>query len=248
MIEALSLAKRFVLPGGKTVDAVEEVSFRAEPGTIHGLLGPNGAGKTTTVRLLATLLQPTGGTARIAGHDVRTHPEKVRASVGYLTGSAGLYERLTGREMLRYFGRLNGLPDPQIEQRTQSLCERLDLGGFLDRRCERLSTGQKQRIAIARAVLHDPPVLYFDEPTSGLDVLSARTVLQTIRDYRAEGKTVLFSTHIMSEVEALCDKITVVHRGRVTAEGTLPQLREATGGKTFESIFLRLIGEEAIEA
>ncbi len=245
MIEAQSLAKRFTLPGGKQVDAVEDVSFRAEPGTIHGLLGPNGAGKTTTVRLLATLLRPSGGTARIGGHDINSHPERVRASIGYLTGTAGLYERLTGREVLRYFGNLNGMAASDIERRTAALCERLDLGDFLDRRCERLSTGQKQRIAIARAVLHDPPVLFFDEPTSGLDVLSARTVLQTIRDYRAEGKTILFSTHIMSEVEALCDKITVVHRGRVTAEGTLPELRERTGGKTFESIFLRLIGEEA---
>lgn len=244
MIEAEGLAKRFVLPGGKVVDAVEDVGFRAEPGTIHGLLGPNGAGKTTTVRLLATLLAPTTGTARIAGHDIVANPERVRASIGYLTGSAGLYERLTGREVLRYFGSLHGLGSSEIERRTEALRERLDLGDFLDRRCERLSTGQKQRVAIARALIHDPPVLFFDEPTSGLDVLSARTVLQTIRDYRADGKTILFSTHIMSEVEALCDKVTVVHRGRVTAEGTLDELRARTGGRTFESIFLRLIGEE----
>ncbi|MFM7321723.1 MAG: ABC transporter ATP-binding protein [Armatimonadota bacterium] len=243
MIVADSLGKVFAGPGGGVV-AVDSVSFSAHPGEIVGLLGPNGAGKTTTIRMLATLTTPSRGTATIAGHDIVADPERVRASIGYLTGSAGLYERLTAREVLRYFGALHGMDSQRIAQRIGSLTERLDLGEFLDRRCDKLSTGQKQRVAIARAVLHDPPVLFFDEPTSGLDVLAARTVMRTIREYRAEGKTILFSTHVMSEVEALCDRITVVHRGRVTATGTLDELRNRTGATTFESIFLRLIGEE----
>jgi len=243
MIVAEGLAKVYAGKGG-SVTAVEDVSFTAHPGEIVGLLGPNGAGKTTTIRMLATLASPTRGSATIAGHDIVSDPEKVRGSIGYLTGSAGLYERLTAREVLRYFGGLHGMEAARIEARIATLADRLDLGEFLDRRCDKLSTGQKQRVAIARAVLHDPPVLFFDEPTSGLDVLAARTVMRTIREYRAEGKTILFSTHVMSEVEALCDRITVVHRGRVTASGTLDALRTQTGATTFESIFLRLIGEE----
>ncbi len=243
MIVAERLGKVFPAPTGP-VEAVKEVSFTARPGEILGLLGPNGAGKTTTIRMLATLTTPTRGTATIAGHDIVGDPERVRGAIGYLTGSAGLYERLTAREVLGYFGALHGMDSSRISRRIASLSERLDLAEFLDRRCDKLSTGQKQRVAIARAVLHDPPVLFFDEPTSGLDVLAARTVMRTIREYRTEGKTILFSTHVMSEVEALCDRIVVVHRGYVTASGTLDELRTRTGASTFESIFLRLIGEE----
>lgn len=244
MIEVKELGKTFVDPKRGPVVAVDGVSFTARPGEIYGLLGPNGAGKTTTLRMLATILTPTSGTATIGGYDIVQKPEMVRASIGYLTGSAGLYERLTARETLRYFGALYGLSAATVETRIAALSAELAMDDFLDGRCDKLSTGQKQRVSIARAVLHDPPVLFFDEPTSGLDVLAARTVVRYIRRCRAAGKTVVFSSHIMSEVEALCDRIAVVHKGRVTAIGTLDELRERTGAATFESVFLRLIGEE----
>lgn len=244
MIEVRELTKVFIDKKRGEVRAVDRVSFEAHPGEIYGVLGPNGAGKTTTLRVLATILSPTSGTASIGGCDIVRDSQKVRAQIGYLTGAAGLYERLTARETLGYFGALYGLERPRIEQRIAALAGELDMDEFLDRRCDKLSTGQKQRVSIARAVLHDPPVIFFDEPTSGLDVLAARTVVRYIRRCREQGKTVVFSTHIMSEVEALCDRIAVIHRGRVTAIGTLPELRARTGGANFEQVFLRLIGEE----
>jgi sodium transport system ATP-binding protein len=194
--------------------------------------------------MLATILTPTAGTATIAGHDIRHDSERVRANIGFLTGSAGLYERLTPREFLRYFGELNGMRPDVITARTQDLFNTLDIHEFADRRCDKLSTGQKQRVSIARAILHNPPVLFFDEPTSGLDIMAARIVIGFIRRCRDEGRTVIFSTHIMSEVEALCDRIAVIYQGRLAAIGTLPELRARTGETMFENVFLRLIGEE----
>jgi len=247
MVEAAELSKTFDDKKKGPVRAVDAVSFTAQPGEIFGLLGPNGAGKTTTIRMLATILEPTDGTARIDGHDVRREPEKVRASIGYLTGSAGLYERLTAREMLRYFAALYGLSPSDSESRIGSLIEELEMGEFAERRCDKLSTGQRQRVSIARAVLHRPQVLFFDEPTSGLDVVAARTVVRFIKRCRTEGRTVIFSTHIMSEVEALCDRIAVIWQGKVAAVGTLPELRAQTGAQAFETVFLRLIGQEEDE-
>jgi sodium transport system ATP-binding protein len=244
MIEVEGLTKTFADKKKGEVRAVDGVSFTAVPGEIFGLLGPNGAGKTTTVRMLATILSPTGGSARIQGHDISREPEKVRASIGYLTGSAGLYERLTAREMLKYFAALYGMTDDTAAARIADLSGELEMGEFLDRRCDKLSTGQRQRVSIARSVLHEPPVLFFDEPTSGLDVVAARTVVRFIRRCRAEGKTVVFSTHNMSEVEALCDRIAVVYQGKVAAVGTLTDLRQRTGAQAFETVFLRLIGQD----
>lgn len=244
MITADNLQKYFSDPKkGEPVRAVDGVSFEAKPGEIFGLLGANGAGKTTTIRMLATILEPTGGRATVNGYDIHKDSAKVRGSIGYLTGTAALYERLTAREMLRYFGELFSLAPAQIERRIGELADTLEMGEFLDRRCDKLSTGQRQRTSIARSVLHEPPVLFFDEPTSGLDIMAARTVVRFIRRSKAEGKTVLFSTHIMSEVEALCDRVAVIHGGKVAAIGTLSELKDRTGGTTFEQVFLRVVGE-----
>lgn len=244
MIQVQKLGKTFTDKKRGTVVAVSDVSFEAHAGEIFGVLGPNGAGKTTLLRMLATILTPTSGTATIGGFDIVQDPQKVRAQLGYLTGSAGLYERLTAHEVLRYFAALYGLTDAQAEARIAELTEALDLSAFLNGRCDKLSTGQKQRVSIARAVLHDPPVLFFDEPTSGLDITSARTVVRYIRHCRERGKCVIFSTHIMSEVEALCDRIAIIHDGTVAAIGTLEELRARTGKQVFESVFLSLIGVE----
>lgn len=247
MIEVTEIGKVFQDKKRGEVRAVSGVSFAAYPGEIFGVLGPNGAGKTTLLRMLATILSPSSGTATIADYDIRQHPEKVRANIGFLTGSAGLYERLTPREMLTYFGELNGMRLDVIRQRLDELVEMLDMGEFIDRRCDKLSTGQKQRTSIARAVLHNPPVLFFDEPTSGLDIMAARTVVQFIRQCRTQGRTVIFSTHIMSEVEALCDRIAVIYHGKCIAIGTLAELRDSTGETLFENVFMRLIEREGSE-
>ena len=196
--------------------------------------------------MLATILEPTGGTARIQGYDIRRQPEQVRANIGYLTGVAALYERLTAREMLSYFADLYGLTAQRKRERIAELMDTLEMDEFMDRRCDKLSTGQRQRVSIARSVLHEPPVLFFDEPTSGLDVMAARTVVRFIRQCRREGRTVIFSTHIMSEVESLCDRIAVIYKGGVAAQGTRRELQAQVGAGAdtrFESVFLRLIGE-----
>ena len=237
MIEVQELVKRFYTP--REVVAVDHVSFRCAPGEVFGLLGPNGAGKTTTLRMLVTLLTPDAGTVRLAGHDVTTHPAEARASVGYLATTTGLYGRLTPRELLRYFGRLQGVADPAA--RAEQLLERFDIGGFADRPCERLSTGMKQKVSIARALVHEPPILILDEPTNGLDVLVAQALLSFIEEARAEGRCVLFSTHIMSEAERLCDRIAILHAGRILANGTLEELRDATGEHYLERIFVHFV-------
>ena len=244
MIHVENLSKTFTDKKRGQVFAVQGVSLDARPGEIFGVLGPNGAGKTTLLRMLATILTPTSGTATIGGYDIVQEPEKVRAQLGYLTGSAGLYERLTGREVLRYFGALYGMAPEKVEARIGELNRELDMGEFLDGRCDRLSTGQKQRVSIARSVLHDPPVVFFDEPTSGLDLMAARTVVRYIRRCKEQGKCVIFSTHIMSEVEALCDRIAIIYDGKVAAIGTLAELRARTQAEFFETVFLRIIGVE----
>lgn len=242
MIEVESLSKHFPDKKRGVIKAVDNVSFACYPGEIFGLLGPNGAGKTTCLRLLATIFSPTSGTARIAGYDIRQSPHEVRRRIGYLTGSAALYERLTAREVVAYFAALHGLSAAEIDQRIQEIFTALDMHAFADRRCDKLSTGQKQRVSIARTIIHRPPVLFFDEPTSGLDILSADTILKFIRRCRDEGRTVVFSTHIMSEVEALCDRIAVIYQGQVAAIGTLEELRVRTGRRAFEDVFRALIG------
>ncbi len=241
MIEAQQLTKVFRDKKRGEIRAVDGVSFRCQPGQIYGLLGANGAGKTTTLRLLATILQPTDGTARVAGFDVFEQPEKVRAHVGFLSTATALYGRLTPRETVAYFGRLNGMNDGNLKKRTEELFAMLEIGEFADRRVDKLSTGMKQKVSIARTLVHDPPVMIFDEPTVGLDVMTARTIVSFIRDCRTRGKTVIFSTHVMSEAEKLCDTIGIIHNGRLLAEGTLAQLRERSVLTDLEDIFVRTV-------
>ena len=245
MIAAHRLTKTFKDKKRGTITAVDDVSFTCQPGRIYGLLGANGAGKTTTLRMLATLLQPTGGQATVAGHDVATAPEQVRANVGFLAASTALYGRLNAREMIAYFGRLNGMDDPAIRARIDVLARELDMHDFLDRRCDKFSTGMKQKTSIARTLVHDPDVMIFDEPTLGLDVMTARAIVKFVRDCRDRGKTVIYSTHVMSEVEKLCDTIGIIHNGRLVAEGSLAALKERYRQPDMEEIFVAAVGGEA---
>jgi len=241
MIEARGLCKRFYDKKRGQISAVENVSFTCQPGSIYGLLGANGAGKTTALRILATILEPTDGTALVFGHDIVEHPEKVRASIGFLSTATALYPRLTAQEMVEYFGRLNGLDETTLKNRVDDIFRRLDMNLFRDRRCDKLSTGMKQKTSIARTLVHDPPVMIFDEPTLGLDIMAARTILAFIRECREAGKTVILSTHVMSEVEKLCDVIGVIHNGKLLDEGTPAQLRERYQERDLEEIFVKIV-------
>ena len=242
-IEVVELTKEYRNPRGEVFRAVDRITFRALAGRIFGLLGPNGAGKTTTLRMLSTLIAPTSGVARVAGYDVTGDPEAVRRSIGFLTGSTGLYPRLTVREVVRYFGRLYGLETDRLEARLDSVFTELRIEEFQNKRCGDLSTGMKQKVSIARAIIHDPSVLILDEPTTGLDVLASRHLVEFIRGSRDRGRCVLFSTHIMSEAERLCDGLAVIHRGRIVGAGTVAELREQTGRRYVEDVFLALLGE-----
>jgi sodium transport system ATP-binding protein len=248
MIEARGLSKRFQDKKRGEIKAVDNVSFACKPGQIYGLLGANGAGKTTTLRMLATILEPTDGTAVICGYDVVDNPERVRAHVGFLSTATALYPRLTSQEMVEYFGRLNGLDEATLKKRIDDIFNRLDMNGFRDRRCDKLSTGMKQKTSIARTLVHDPPVMIFDEPTNGLDIMTARAITDFIRECRDRGKTVIFSTHIMSEVEKLCDTIGIIQSGKLLAEGTLGQLREQNREQDLEEIFVKIVAPHYVPA
>ncbi|HLP02503.1 MAG TPA: ATP-binding cassette domain-containing protein [Opitutaceae bacterium] len=245
MIEARELTKVFRDRKRGEIRAVDGLSLRAEPGRIYGLLGANGAGKTTALRLLATLLRPTSGMATVGGCDVVAAPEQVRAQVGFLAASTALYGRLTARETIAYFGRLHGLDTPQVAARIAHLADELELHEFLDRRCDKLSTGMKQRTSIARTLVHDPAVMIFDEPTLGLDVMAARAIVRFVRGCRERGKTVIYSTHVMAEAEKLCDVIGIIHNGRLVAEGSLEMLRARFGERDLEDVFVKAVGGEA---
>ncbi len=245
MIEAINLTKTFKDKKRGLVRAVNDVSFRCEPGQIYGLLGANGAGKTTALRMLATLLKPVSGTAKVAGFDVVSESQAVRAEVGFLAASTALYGRLTAREMVAYFGRLNGMDDAGIRSRIQQLADQLDMHEFLDRRTDKFSTGMKQKTSIARTLVHDPAVMIFDEPTLGLDVMTSRAIVKFVRQCRDEGKTVIYSSHVMSEIEKLCDRIGIIHDGELVAEGTLPSLQQQYGETEMEEIFVKAVGGEA---
>jgi len=241
MIEARNLCKSFQDKKRGIIRAVDHVSFTCRPGQIYGLLGANGAGKTTTLRMLATILEPSDGTAVLCGHDVIDEPQKVRANVGFLSTATALYPRLTAQEMVEYFGRLNGLDEPSLKKRLDAIFDRLDMNTFRDRRCDKLSTGMKQKTSIARTLVHDPPVMIFDEPTLGLDIMTARTITAFIRECRDAGKTVIFSTHIMSEVEKLCDTIGIIQSGKLLTEGPLTELRATHGEHDLEEIFVKVV-------
>jgi ABC-type multidrug transport system ATPase subunit len=239
-----NLVKVFPTPDGREKRAVDGVSFRVQPGNIYGLLGPNGAGKTTTLRMISGLVTPTSGTARVAGHDVTTEPLAVKRSIGFLTANTGLYQRLTPRDVFRYFGELQGYTRERAEARAEELIRWLDMSDFADLRCGALSTGQRQRTNIGRALVADPPVLVMDEPTLGLDVLSNRMILEFIRRERQAGKTIILSTHYLDEAEDMCDLIGLLHNGRIVAEGTIEALRAQSGQERLSAIFLDLVNRD----
>jgi sodium transport system ATP-binding protein len=245
LIQVEGLSKAFPDHRGGAVRAVDGVSFTCRAGEVFGLLGLNGAGKTTTLRMLSTVLTPTSGTARIAGHDIREDARAVRHSIGFLSGTTGLYHRLTAEETLRFFGEFHGLRGRELDERVEKVLATFGIDAYRGQRCEKLSTGMKQKVNIGRAVVHDPPVLIFDEPTAGLDVLAAAATLTFVEECRGAGKCVLFSTHIMSEVERLCDRIAIIHEGTLRAMGTLAELRERTGQHYLEDVFRRIVTGES---
>ncbi len=230
------------------VRAVDRVDLTCSAGEIVGLLGANGAGKTTTLRMLSTVLKPTSGRAWVMGHEVTEEAEKVRAQLGFYSASTALYPRITPRETLRFFARVNRVPRERVGDRVEALIRRFKLEKYADSRVEKLSSGMKQKVSIARTVAHDPPVLIFDEPTVTLDVLNAIELREIIERLRDEGKAILFSTHVMSEAEQLCDRIAIIHHGRILATGTLDELREATGLHYLEEIFVHHARVEDPEA
>ncbi|HEY9788388.1 MAG TPA: ATP-binding cassette domain-containing protein [Candidatus Obscuribacterales bacterium] len=246
-LEVREVTKHFYDPKRGEFPAVDHVSFSCEPGEIFGLLGPNGAGKTTTLRMIATILKPDSGTVVLDGYDIRENPEAVRRGLGFLSAETGLYERLTPREILTYFGQLSKYPESKLKERIEELIEVFEISGFADTRCEKLSTGMKQKVSIARAIVHDPPVMALDEPTSGLDVITSQATHRFIRECKERGKCIVFSTHIMSEAEKLCDRIGIIHKGRIFAMGTLEQLRKQTGEHYLEDIFLAVVEEKIDE-
>ncbi len=247
MIHVENLSKAFLDYRRGWVPAVDGVSFACRPGECLGLLGPNGAGKTTTLRMLSTVLRPTGGRATVAGHDIVNEPEKVRARIGFMSAGTGIYDRMTAWELVEYFGGLYGMPPEPLRERMETIFDWLQMNDFRDVLGSKMSTGMKQKVSIARTIVHDPPVLIFDEPTSGLDVLVARAVQLKIAELRDSGKTVVFSTHAMHEVEKLCDRVAIIHKGRVQAEGTPRGLLEQYDQPDLEELFFHLVDRAEAE-
>jgi sodium transport system ATP-binding protein len=243
MIEVRDLAKRFA-----EVEAVRDVTFTAPDGMITGLLGPNGAGKTTTLRMIATLVTPTHGVALVDGIDAAADALAVRARIGVLSDARGLYARLTARENIAYYGALRGMDEASIDASVKRLAELLDLTALLDRRTDGFSQGERMKVAIARTVIHDPPNVMLDEPTNGLDVMTTRNLREVIRRLREDGKCVLFSSHVMQEVSALCDEIVIIARGAVVAHGTAEDLLRASGCTDLEDAFVHLSGGDEVAA
>lgn len=238
MIKVINLKKSF-----KSFEAVKGISFEVREGEVVGLLGENGAGKTTTLRILATMLKASGGTAEINGYDIAKEPEKVRGEIGILFGGeVGIYDRLTARENIRYFAELNNMDRDKINSRINELSEMLDMDEYLDKRVGKFSRGMKQKVSIARAIVHDPDIMLFDEPTSGLDVTSTRIIHDFIGDCRSKGKAILFSSHTMSEVEKLCDRVVIIHKGSIAAEGTIQELKARFNNENLEEVFMELVG------
>lgn len=226
------------------ITAVEDVTFSARAGEIFGLLGPNGAGKTTTIRLIATVLKPTSGLAEVCGFNILTQAEEVRKRIGVLTTDIGIYERFTGRENLRYYGQLYGLDGRQLEQRIEQLSQLLEMQDFIDRRAGKYSTGMKQKLAIGRSIVHNPKVIVFDEPTAGLDVLASQTVMRFMKRAKEDGCCVVFSTHLMSDAERLCDRVGIIHKGKIITVDTVENLKKVTGTTFLEDAFLKLVAND----
>lgn len=243
MIHVRQLTKAYAdLRQGRFI-ALDGVSFDAYPGEIYGLLGPNGAGKTTALRILSTMLRPTSGHVSLNGFDVVTQPADVRRQIGFVSANTAVYDRMTAWEMVEYFGKLYGLEEALLAERMDTLFERLQMNDIRDVLGGKMSTGMKQKVSIARALVHDPPIVIFDEATSGLDVLVARALLETVAELRDHGKCIVFSTHIMREAERLCDRIGILHRGHLLAEGTLDALADQHGEPDLEELFFRLISD-----
>ena len=243
LLEIKNLVTGFETESG-LLKAVDGVSFTAHDGQITGLLGPNGAGKTTTMRMLYTLMTPDRGNVTVDGIDAARDPVAVRRALGVLPDARGVYKRLTARENIAYFGELHGLSSKQIAERTRALSDALDMGDILDRQTEGFSQGQRTKTAIARALVHDPRNVILDEPTNGLDVMTTRAMRGFLRQLREEGRCVIFSSHIMQEVAALCDRIVIIAKGTVVAAGTADELREQAGEDNLEEAFVKVIGSE----
>jgi len=242
LVSVETLTKSFTDKKLGTIKAADEVSFECRPGEVYGLLGPNGAGKTTTLRLLSTILKPDAGTATVCGFDIVTQAAQVRKHIGFLSGDTGLYRRLTGREILRYFSSLYGIGSRDFKIYLDEVSRLLDLGDFLDVKTDKLSSGQKQRISIARTVIHQPPVLILDEPTAGLDIIASRAIIEFISSAREEGKAIIFSTHVMREAERLCDRIGIIHRGRIQIQGTVEEIQSHFRTSDLENAFMQAVG------
>lgn len=241
VIKVNELTKIFPQKKGGELKAVDSISFECRAGEIYGLLGPNGAGKTTTLRMLSTALKPTAGTAQIQGCDIVGEPDRVRAVIGFLSSDTGLYRRLTAKEMIEYFGRLNGIDGDALKRRVDELMDIMDIHPYAGRKCDKLSTGQKQRVSICRCIVHDPPVMILDEPAEGLDIIAAEIIVDFIKQCRNEGKCVIFSTHIMREAEELCDRIGIINDGKLIAEGTLDELKKRFTASDLDAVFRRAI-------
>jgi sodium transport system ATP-binding protein len=241
MIQVENLTKSFRDLRRGQVLAVDHISFETRAGEVFGLLGPNGAGKTTAMRILCTVLRPTEGTARVAGFDVITEAALVRQHIGFLSANTAIYDRMSAWELVEYFAKLYGLEGETLRERMEFVFATLQMNPFRDVLGAKLSTGMRQKVSIARAIVHDPPVLIFDEPTAGLDVLVARAVMQSIEQLRTMGKCILFSTHIMREAEKLCDRVAILRRGKIEALGTLSELRDRFGQSDLEELFFQLV-------
>jgi sodium transport system ATP-binding protein len=252
MIKASNLFKEFKLSkkqkqeNGTSEDvyrAVNDVSFECKPGRIFSLLGPNGAGKTTTLRMLSTMVVPTRGTIEICGIDIAKNPNEARKKIGFLTGSTGLYERLTPDEVLKYFADLHDVSKEDFEKRKEHYYSLMNMHDFRSKKIGQLSTGMKQKVSIARTMIHNPDVVVFDEPTSGLDVITSENIITLIRNCKEEKKTVIFSSHIMTEVDLLCDDLAIINKGKVVFEGSMEQFRTGMKSETLTGEFIRIINE-----
>lgn len=240
MIEVKNISKHF-----KDVVAVDNISFKVEEGKVFGLLGENGAGKTTTLRMLATMLKPSTGTANIGGYDLIQEPADVRGEIGILFGGeTGLYDRLSARENIEYFGLLNGMTKKDISVQIEKLSRSLEMEDYIERRVGKFSKGMKQKVALARSIVHNPSIMFFDEPTSGLDVTAVRIVHKFIKELKSEGKTIIFSSHSMNEVEKLCDEVGIIHKGKMIEVTSLEGLKEKFKEENLEEIFISLVGEK----
>jgi sodium transport system ATP-binding protein len=257
MIKVENLLKQYSLnkkqqkelqTNASSINAVNNISLECKPGRVFSLLGANGAGKTTTLRMIATILQPSQGSIKVNGFDVVTHASEVRKQIGFLTGSTNLYERLTPAEVVQYFGELQGMEKNALKQRTDELFTQLGIHDFSTKRIAQMSTGMKQKVSIARSMIHNPSVVIFDEPTSGLDVITANSIIELIKQCRAEGKTIIFSSHIMSEVDLLCDDLAIINKGEIVYAETMDNYRAEFAGQSLTEAFINIVKNSAISA